>query len=385
MDTFLGERTSYNYSLFVSADGSIRISADSVYGAVYATESLGQLVDTDGEGSLVLSHSHISIRDGPGFTWRGLMLDSGRRFFPMDVLKNLMDTMLTVKLNVLHLHASDECRFSVESKLYPNLTASLNGVLGGFYTQDDIRSLVAYGNARGIRIVPEFDIPSHSRGLRPIKSDGVVFCNEDDTQSQIYGDPNNSTLGVLKNLFSEMSSLFPDEVFHIGADETSALGPCTVESTFGLERTVLNFLEGSTINKTVAGWEEVLFDAGAATNKTIVYAWSRHTPQQIIDLGRRAIDSASGDFYMTSPAPPYPGGWQGFWYDIKTGVKPNSLPMLLGGEMSMWTDTYCFTEQCGAFKGPPAVGAPLFPPEQDENWGKSVGGMIFPRGFVGAM
>ena len=299
------------------------------------------------------------------------------------VVYNLLDQMVAVKLNVLHLHASDECRWSVESKLYPNLTASLAGVLGGFYTQEDIKAMVAYAAARGIRVVPEFDIPSHSRGLRPIKGEGVVFCDDGDTQSQVYGDPANSTLGVLKALFAEMAGLFSDEVFHIGADETSADGPCTVESTFQLERTVLNYLEGS-LGKTAAGWEEVLFDASAATNKTVVYAWSRHTPQEIIDLGRRAVDSVSSDFYMTSPAAPYPGGWKSFWYDITTGMRPDSVPSLLGGEMSMWTDTYCFSAQCGAYHGGTPVGAPLFPPEMDAPWGKSVGGMMFPRGYVGA-
>jgi len=372
------EASSYAYSLRVAPSGAVTVDAPGAFGAVYAFETLAQLIHGD---SLV--HSEVAIEDAPAFDWRGIMIDTGRRFFPLPVVYNLLDQMVAVKLNVLHLHASDECRWSVESKLYPNLTASLAGVLGGFYTQEDVKAVVAYAAARGIRVVPEFDIPSHSRGLRPIKAEGVLFCDDADTQSQIYADPANSTLGVLKALFAEMAGLFTDEVFHIGADETSADGPCTVESTFQLERTILNYLEGG-LGKTAAGWEEVLFDASAATNKTVVYAWSRHTPQQIIDLGRRAVDSVSSDFYMTEPAAPYPGGWKSFWYDITTGVSPASIPSLLGGEMSMWTDTYCYTAQCGAFHGSTPVGAPLFPPEMDVPWGKSVGGMMFPRGYVGA-
>ena len=330
----LGESTDYSYTIALdaSAPGTLRITAASVYGAVYALESLSQLVEASAAGAPQLSHSALRITDAPAFAWRGLMVDAGRRFFPMPVLSNLLDTMLAVKLNVLHLHASDECRFAVESKLYPNLTASLQGVLGGFYTQEDVGTLVAQAGARGIRVVPEFDIPSHSRGLRPIKSQGIVFCEDVESQSQVYNDPANSTLTTLLALFGEVSALFPDQVLHIGADETSSLGPCTTESTFSLERSVLNHLEGA-LNKTAAGWEEVLFDAGAATNKTIVYAWSRHTPQEIIDMGRRAVDSASGDFYMTSPAPPYPGGWENFYADIASGVNPQDLSMLLGGEM----------------------------------------------------
>jgi hexosaminidase len=381
----LDELTDYSYTLRATPDGAVRIASPTVYGAVYALESLAQLVEAGG----ALQHERIAIADAPNFAWRGLMVDSGRRFFPMPTLLNLLDTMLAVKLNVLHLHASDECRFSVESKLFPNLTASLQGALGGFYTQDDIRDLVSNATARGIRVVPEFDIPSHSRGLRSIKSEGIVFCTDAPTQSQIYGDPANSTFNTLVTLFNEISALFPDPVFHIGADETSALGPCTVDSTFALERRVLSHLEG-TLGKTAAGWEEILFDAGAATNKTIVYAWSRHTPQEIISAGRRAVDSASGDFYMTEPAGPYPGGWKNFWYDISTGVAPADIGMLLGSEMSMWTDSYCSPveaggQQCGAYSGPPQVGAPLFPPERDAEWERSIGGMMFPRGFVGAM
>jgi hexosaminidase len=331
----LDESTDYSYSLTVDSTAGIAIAAATPYGAVYALETLAQLVE---QGGAHLQHDSVRIEDSPSFAWRGLMIDAGRRFFPMPAVANLLDTMLAVKLNVLHLHASDECRWGVESKLFPNLTASLGGVLGGFYTQEDIALMVAYAEARGIRIVPEFDIPSHSRGLRPAKEAGIVFCEDVESQSQIYGDPAGSTLGVLTQLFDEMAGLFPDPVFHIGADETSALGPCTTDSTFALERKVLNHLEGS-LNKTAAGWEEVLFDAGAATNKTVVYAWSRHTPQEIISAGRRAVDSVSGDFYMTAPAPPYPGGWKNFWYDISTGVDAASLPSLLGGEMSMWTDT----------------------------------------------
>ena len=334
-DATLDLTTDYSYSLSVDPSAGIAIAAATPYGAVYALETLAQLVEA---GGAHLQHDSVRIEDAPNFAWRGLMIDAGRRFFPLPAVANLLDTMLAVKLNVLHLHASDECRWGVESKLYPNLTASLSGVTGGFYTQEDVGLMVAYASERGIRVVPEFDIPSHSRGLRPIKSAGVVFCEDAETQSQVYGDPAGSTLGVLTQLFDEMAGLFPDPVLHIGADETSALGPCTTDSTFALERAVLNHLEGA-LNKTAAGWEEVLFDAGAATNKTVVYAWSRHTPQQIISAGRRAVDSASGDFYMTAPAPPYPGGWKGFWYDISSGVDPSGLPSLLGGEMSMWTDT----------------------------------------------
>ena len=119
------------------------------------------------------------------YKWRGVMIDSGRRFFPMPVVENLLDTMAVAKLNVLHLHASDFCRFGVESTTYPNLTSSLTGVYGGFYTQQNIKDMIAYAGDRGIRVVPEFDLPGHARGMRPLIPDGVVFCDNAPSQSQV--------------------------------------------------------------------------------------------------------------------------------------------------------------------------------------------------------
>ena len=85
----------------------------------------------------------------PEYKWRGLMIDSGRRFFPMPLVKNLMDTMAANKMNVLHLHASDHCRFGVESKNYPKLHTALTGIHKGYYTQEDVKDMIAYGKKNG--------------------------------------------------------------------------------------------------------------------------------------------------------------------------------------------------------------------------------------------
>lgn len=116
-------------------------------------------------------------------------LPSGRRFVPLSTVKNLMDTMAANKLNVLHLHASDHCRFGVESKKFPALTANLTGIRAGFYTQADIKDMIAYAASRGIRVVPEFDVPGHSRGFLPLENAGIKFCTDEPTRSQLYNDP----------------------------------------------------------------------------------------------------------------------------------------------------------------------------------------------------
>ena len=116
------------------------------------------------------------------------------------------------KLNVLHLHASDMCRFGVESKRFPQLTASLSGIHAGHYTQDDIRALISYAADRGVRVVPEFDIPGHSRGFLPIEGQ-VHFCDDKGaTRSQLYADPANQTFVTVHSLLEEMAALFSDEV-----------------------------------------------------------------------------------------------------------------------------------------------------------------------------
>jgi hexosaminidase len=392
----LDGNTNYSYTLGAdaSSSGVVDIACESIYGCIYGLESLTQLLVVDNEAEaaeggrnalLSLPHAFLNITDAPTSNWRGLMLDSGRRFFPVPVVENLLDTMAANKLNVLHLHASDHCRWGVESKNFPKLTGVLTGVLGGFYTQSDITALIAYAGDRGIRVVPEFDVPGHTHGLSYSGEQyGAVFCEPNDpSRGQLFGDPSNSTLNFIQTLFSEMAALFTDDVFHIGADETSALGPCTVPSTFAVEREILDFVN-ATLGKRPAGWEEIQFDAGAATNNTLVYSWARHAPFEITATGRNVVSSNSSHYYFTSAAPGGPAGWSNVYADPCEGVPPGELPLCYGGEMSMWADTYCYISQCGASSGSTPVGAALFGPERDAEFFKSIGGMIWPRGYVGA-
>ena len=173
-DESLAMATNYSYALRVApatatSPGTAVVSCASVYGCMYGMESFAQLLHHE-SGTVI--HSTIELEDSPDFAWRGLMVDAGRRFFPMDTLHDLLTTMAANKLNVLHLHASDFCRFGVESKLFPNLTQALTGVKGGFYTQADIKALIAFAGGLGIRIVPEFDIP----GTDVITAIGHVLC-----------------------------------------------------------------------------------------------------------------------------------------------------------------------------------------------------------------
>eukprot|EP01043_Picozoa_sp_COSAG02_P060837 COSAG02_NODE_8040_length_2738_cov_1.502842_3_plen_332_part_01 len=177
----LGTRTDYSYVLRTTdaCDQRVRVvvTASSIYGAMYALESLAQLIDVK-RG--FLAATSVQITDAPAHSWRGLLVDTGRRFAPVPLLENIIDTMAAVKLNVLHLHLSDFCRFGVESKRFPALTADLgpSSANAGFYSQAEIKQLIAYAADRGVRLVPEIEMPGHALGFLPIASvGGLEFCN----------------------------------------------------------------------------------------------------------------------------------------------------------------------------------------------------------------
>ncbi len=167
----------------------------------------------------------VSIDDSPRFPWRGLMIDVGRHFIPLDVLKRNLDGMAAVKLNVFHWHLSENQGFRIESKKFPKLQEM--GSDGLYYTQAEVRDLIAYARERGIRVVPEFDMPGHSTawfvgypelasGAGPYQIErkwGVFDPAMDPTKEETYK--------FLDKFIGEMAGLFPDQFFHIGGDEVN--------------------------------------------------------------------------------------------------------------------------------------------------------------------
>ena len=167
----------------------------------------------------------VSIDDSPRFPWRGLMIDAGRHFIPLDVLKRNLDGMAAVKLNVFHWHLSENQGFRIESKKFPKLQEM--GSDGLYYTQAEVRDLIAYARERGIRVVPEFDMPGHSTawfvgypelasGPGPYQIErqwGVFDPAMDPTKEETYK--------FLDKFIGEMAGLFPDQFFHIGGDEVN--------------------------------------------------------------------------------------------------------------------------------------------------------------------
>jgi len=219
-----------SYSL--KSGGVIQLSADGPLGVLRGLETFLQLVQQNRiaqrsqQVTSGFSVPNVDIQDHPRFPWRGLSLDVSRHFIPVDEMKRTIDGLAAVKLNVLHWHLSDDQGFRVESKKYARLQQY--GSDGLFYTQPEVRDVVAYARERGIRVVPEFDIPGHSTSwlaAYPSLSSSAAPYNvvhEFGDPSGVIDPTKDSTYKFLDGLIGEMVKLFPDDYFHIGGDEVSA-------------------------------------------------------------------------------------------------------------------------------------------------------------------
>jgi hexosaminidase len=214
-------RADETYTLVITPT-SARIAAPSPLGILHALETLMQLVDLDAESFFFPA---VTIQDRPRFPWRGLMIDACRHWEPVEVIKRNLDAMAAVKMNVLHWHLSEDQGFRIESKRFPKLQGK--GSDGLYYTQNQVREVVAYAKDRGIRVVPEFDMPGHTTAWFPgypvlasapgpyqiERKWGVFDPCMDPTREEVYA--------FLNSFLTEIAPLFPDEYWHIGGDEVN--------------------------------------------------------------------------------------------------------------------------------------------------------------------
>jgi len=215
----LGEDESY--TLDITPTGA-KLHAANPLGILHGLQTFLQLVTITPDGFAVPA---VRIEDRPRFSWRGLMIDSGRHFFAAEVIKRNLDGMEAVKMNVFHWHLTDNQGFRVESRKFPKLHEL--GSDAQYYTQDEIREVIDYARDRGIRVVPEFDMPGHSTawfashpelasGAGPYEIErkwGVFDPAMDPANEKIYK--------FLDDFIGEMGKLFPDQFFHIGGDEVN--------------------------------------------------------------------------------------------------------------------------------------------------------------------
>lgn len=217
--TRLGEDESYTLNI---TNQLILLRANTELGVIHGMETLLQLVRSDERGYYIPAGE---IVDAPRFAWRGLMIDPCRHFISKETILRNLDLMATVKLNVLHLHLSEDQGFRVESQSFPKLQELASD--GNYFTQEDIRKIVHHADLLGIRVVPEFDMPGHSTSWLTAYPE---LATVDSTYQLIrtWGvydpvmDPSKEgTYQFLDTFIGEMAALFPDPYFHIGGDENN--------------------------------------------------------------------------------------------------------------------------------------------------------------------
>jgi hexosaminidase len=343
----LGEDESY--SLEISAAGA-KLDATTTLGIMRGLETFLQLVQTTSDG---FAAPAITIHDKPRFPWRGLMIDVSRHFIPLDILKRNLDGMAAVKLNVFHWHLSDNQGFRVESKKFPKLTEM--GSDGLFYTQDEVRDLIAYAHDRGIRVVPEFDMPGHSTawfvGYPELASGPGPYQIE-----RKWGvfDPainpaEERTYKFLDSFIGEMANLFPDQYFHIGGDEVNgkewdanpniqafmrAHGLKTNQDLQAYFNTRVQKIV-SKHGKTMVGWDEIL--RPNLPKDIVVQSWrGQDSLAAAARRGYRGILSYGYYLDLMWPASRH------YAVDPVSGAAANLTPeeeqRILGGEACMWSE-----------------------------------------------
>jgi hexosaminidase len=343
----LGEGESYRLEI---ENSGAHLSALTTLGVMRGLQTFLQLVHMTGEG---FAAPAVTMEDSPRFPWRGLLIDVGRHFIPLDVLKRNLDGMAAVKLNVFHWHLSEDQGFRVESKKFPKLHEM--GSDGLYYTQQEVRDLVAYARERGIRVVPEFDMPGHSSawfaGYPELASGPGPFAIE--RKWGVFDpamDPTREgTYKFLDKFIGEMTSLFPDQFFHIGGDEVNGkqwdANPKIQAFMHAHGMKDNNDLQAyfnqrvqkivSKHGKTMLGWDEIL--RPDLPNSIAIQSWrGPDSLAQAAKLGYRGLLS-SGFYvdlmwsaerhYRTEPMS-----------GAAANLSPEEQKRVLGGEACMWSE-----------------------------------------------
>jgi hexosaminidase len=339
-----------SYTLTVTPEGAT-LQAAEPWGALRGMETFLQLV-TPGSATAFRVPA-VVVEDRPRFAWRGLMLDSGRHFLTLDTIRRTLDGMAAVKLNTLHWHLTEDQGFRVESKRYPELHRM--GSDGLFYTQAEVRDVIAYAAERGIRVYPEFDMPGHTTSwfvahpelatapgpYRIERRWGVFDPTMDPTKEELYR--------LLDGFFGEMAALFPDPFLHIGGDENEGKAWDASERVQAFKkqkglatnhdlqayfnRRLSKIVTGH--GKQMMGWDEILHPD--LPKDTVIHSWrGQESLGAAAQQGFRGVLSngfyidlvwSADRHYATDP-----------WDKGVDQLPEAERARILGGEATMWSE-----------------------------------------------
>lgn len=339
-----------SYHLTVSQTG-MELTAANPLGIMHGLETVLQLVEPSPQGWVL---PDVLIDDTPRFAWRGLMIDVSRHFMPFEALERNIDGMAAVKLNVLHLHLSDDEGFRVETKRRPRLTELASD--GLFYTQDQMRELIAYARDRGVRVVPEFDVPGHAVSwlvAYPKLASGPapqgLVRSEQDKLRPPFDPTQEATYALLDAVFGEMEALFPDRYFHIGGDEVDGkywdkdeaiqawMRVHKIKDNHALQTYFTKRVEVIVHKhgKDMEGWDEIL--DGNLPKDSLIQSW--RGAESLADAARMGYKTIlSAGYYLDLM---YPAS-QHYAVDPLSGksaaLSAEEKSHILGGEAAQWAE-----------------------------------------------
>ena len=374
-DKVEGIESPEGYRLEITPE-QLSIEATDGAGLFYAVQSLIQL---KGDGN---SLPCCTITDEPEFGYRGMMLDVSRHFFGKEFVKKQIDAMAHFKMNRLHLHLTDAAGWRIEIKKYPRLTQfaawrnpalwkewwfgdrkyveeGSEGAYGGYFTQEDIRELVAYAAERYITIIPEIEMPAHSEEV--LTAYPELSCTHEPYKQADFCVGNEATFEFLQNVLDEVIELFPSEYIHIGGDEAgkNSWPHCPLcqkrmkeENLKGVDELQSYLIQRiekylNSKGKQIIGWDEIL-DGGLAPNATVM-SW-RGTEGGIAaaESGHKAIMTPGQFCYLDSyqDAPPtepmafgpYMPLEKVYSYNPTNGLGEQQAAMIYGIQGNLWVE-----------------------------------------------
>ncbi|PYH49898.1 beta-N-acetylhexosaminidase [Aspergillus saccharolyticus JOP 1030-1] len=364
-----GVDESYTLEL-TEGSSTVEIKAATVWGALHAFTTLQQLIISDGSGGLIIEQC-VSIQDEPLYPYRGIMIDTGRNFISVGKIYEQLDAMALSKLNVLHWHLDDTQSWPVQIDSHPEMVLDAYSPRE-IFTHADLRSVVAYARARAIRVIPEVDMPSHSSsGWKQVDPEMVTcidsWWSNDDWALHTAVEPNPGqldiiypgTYDVVKDVYNELSDIFTDNWFHVGADEIQP--NCFNFSTYvtdwfqedpsrtyndlaqhWIDNAVPIFRNYSDSRRLVM-WEDIVLSTEHAHDvptDIVMQSWNNGLDyiSKLTDKGYDVIVSSADFMYLDC-------GFGGFVtndprYDVMSNPDPNTPNFNYGGNGGSWCAPY---------------------------------------------
>ncbi|HOW45832.1 MAG TPA: family 20 glycosylhydrolase [Candidatus Aminicenantes bacterium] len=336
-------------------------------GLFYGVQTLRQLLMASPPG-MPPSLPCLEIVDRPRYAWRGFMLDCCRHFFPKEFIKKCLDEMALFKLNRFHWHLTDDQAWRIEIRKYPELAERAGKPTGGYYTQEEVREIVAYAAERFITVVPEVEMPGHATAaltVHPVLScTGGPFARmaQWGVLEDVYCAGNEETFAFLESVLDEVAELFPGPWVHVGGDECpksrwQACPKCQsrmkaegLRDEMELQSWFVRRIEArlKSLSKRLIGWDEIL-EGGLAPEATVM-SWRGmdggiEAARQGHDVVMAPTSSNYIDYYQGDPSfePPAIGGYVPLesvyaFEPAPPRLKPEEAIHILGGQANLWTE-----------------------------------------------